>query len=58
MKSVLNWRVPWTGQRILDGSKNLGLERVLDWRERDLYKAESLALERQPRPRQGVLDWR
>lgn len=58
LNSVLNWRVPWTGQRILEGSESLGLERLLDWRERDLYQGDSLALERQPRPRQGVLDWR
>jgi len=28
---VLDWRVPWTGQRILDRTGSLGLKMALDW---------------------------
>lgn len=55
---VLDWRASCTGQRILDRSESVGLESVLDLRERELEQAESFALERQPRTRQGVLDWK
>lgn len=52
LKIVLNWRVSWTGQRILDGSESLGLKRVLDWREtwtrqRVLLWRDSLDLSRE-----------
>lgn len=39
-------------------AENLGQVRESWIGERELDQAESLALERQPRTRQGVLDWK
>lgn len=60
---IFDCRGTWSEQSLelesaLDWAENFGRVRESWIGERDLYQAESLALERQPIPRQGVLDWR